>query len=117
MPDHRETYRTFIGSLLSIFTMVLLLCYGGYKIADLVSYKGYRLIVANEENFYAVDEVFGFEQGFNIAAGVTSLDGKNDWIEDETIATVKIYLKSWDVYDQDKPPIEFRPMKTKPCTA
>ena len=97
--------------------MLLLLCYGGYKIVDLVSYKGYRLIVANEENFYAVDEVFGFEQGFNIAAGVTSLDGKNDWIEDETIATVKIYLKSWDVYDQDKPPIEFRPMKTKPCTA
>ena len=41
MPDHRESYRTFLGALLSVFTVMIILGYGTYKLSNMVSYDGY----------------------------------------------------------------------------
>ena len=36
MPDHTERYRTFVGAMLSILTLIIVVAYGAYKITDLL---------------------------------------------------------------------------------
>ena len=44
MPDHRERYRSLLGSLLSVLTFALVLSYAGYKIVDLIEFNDYKLM-------------------------------------------------------------------------
>ena len=76
MPDHRDRYRTILGSFLSILTFVLVLAYAGYKFGNLVSYKDYKLMKFEQENFYSMREPFTSEHGFMLAAGVSEYNGE-----------------------------------------
>ena len=76
MPDHRDRYRTILGSFLSIITLVLLLGYGGYKFSNLLEYEDFKLMKFEQENFYAMRETFGSKNGFMLAAGVSEYNGK-----------------------------------------
>lgn len=58
MPDHRDRYRTILGSLLSILTFTLIIGYGTYKITDLIDYKEFKLLKFEKENFYDMREPF-----------------------------------------------------------
>ena len=42
---------------------------------------------------------FGFDQGFMVAAGVSEYNGETEPIEDPSIGTIKLYLKTWDSED------------------
>ena len=44
MPDHRENYRSIMGSLLSVLTFTLVLGYAAYKFIDLIEYNDYKLM-------------------------------------------------------------------------
>ena len=59
----------------------------------------YTLEKAYEENYFPSDEEFSQKDGFYIAAALTTYDGSPESIEDPTIGTLKMYIKSWDVYD------------------
>ena len=99
LPDHNENYRTFVGSILSLLTMTILLAYMIYKAQILFELDDYSLEKAYEENFFPSDEAFSQKDGFYIAAALTNYDGSSEVIEDPTIGTLKMYIKSWDVYD------------------
>ena len=43
LPDDEEKYRTFLGVILSLFTVLLLIGYGTYKMIDLVGYNDYKV--------------------------------------------------------------------------
>ena len=74
--------------------------------------------MANEENFYSANETFSVEKGFYLSAAVTKYNGDSSSIEDPTIATLKFYMKSWDIYDPSTSGgLEWTEVKTKNCTA
>ena len=84
-------YRTFLGSVLSLVTIVVLVGYASYKMLRLSSMRDYQISLVTNEYFY--DSSFTFRQidGFAVAAAVTSYDGNGDPIEDPSIGTVKFY--------------------------
>ena len=56
MPDHRDRYRTILGSCLSVMTFILILMYGSYKMVDLLDYKDFNVYKFEKENFYDMRE-------------------------------------------------------------
>ena len=43
LPDQSDRYRSFIGSIMSLITSVLLLLYAGYKLNIMVRYRDYKI--------------------------------------------------------------------------
>ena len=114
LPDGHDTYRTFIGALLSLCTIVVILTTGVYKFTTLVSNDEYQVQLRTIENEFATNATFGSANGFAVAAAVTSFDGSSEDITDPEIGEIKFYLKSWDVDAQDKG-IFFTELKQKVC--
>ena len=81
--------------------------YTCYKFLILWNIEDYSLQEAFVEDYFESDATFTTENGFMVAAAVTSYDGKSDVIEDELIGTVKMYYKQWDVYDEQNGGIRF----------
>ena len=59
LPDGRDTYRTFVGFLLTVFTALILLSYGSYKFARLSEGTEYVVQQRNLENKFATNDKFG----------------------------------------------------------
>ena len=47
-----------------------------------------------------------------MAAGLTAFDGREESIEDESIGTVKFYLKSWT----DETAVKFTELESRQCS-
>ena len=86
LPDGKDTYKSFLGSISSIITLILLSMYGMYKLVSLVSYSDYNVQVSRKENYYVSEDSFGFEDGYMMAAGLITYDGKDFNIEDPSFA-------------------------------
>ena len=56
----------------------------------------------------------GFD-GFYVAAAITGYDGDPNPIEDPTIGTLKMYLKTWNVYDEENGGLSFHEIPLRPC--
>lgn len=75
----------------------------------------YNLQKAYEENFFHSNATFSVSDGFYVAAAVTSYDGSSKVIEDPTIGTLKMYIKSWDVYDSVAGGLKFTEIPLRNC--
>ena len=91
MPDHRDRYRTILGSVLSIITFTLILGYGSYKITNLIDYDDFKLLKFEKENFYDMKEPFTSKEGLMIAAAISGYDSERNPIEDPEVGTIKFY--------------------------
>ena len=59
-------------------------------------------------------DTFGTANGFQVAAGMLTFEGKTYGIKmDPEIGSLHMYIKSWNVYDDVE--INFREVKTKYC--
>ena len=97
LPDNQDQYRTFLGSILSIFTVVIILTYTGYKMAQLASTEEFKIQLRQKDYFYDPKSVFSSQSDhFNLAAAITAYDGDPDPIEDETYGSVVFKRKIWD---------------------
>ena len=101
MPDHHERYRTHFGSCLSIVTLITVIFYGGWKLLDMLSYNIYNVQTVSEENYFSSNDTFTIADGFYVAAAITSYNNDPNPIEDPDIGTLKMYLKTWNVYDEE----------------
>ena len=117
MPDHRDRYRTILGSFLSIVTFILVLGYGSYKITDLLDYKDFTLFRFEKENYYEQRDPLTSKQGLMIAAGISGYDDNQNLIEDADIGTIKLIKKTWDVEKiETDGELKFTEIPTRPCT-
>ena len=117
MPDHRDRYRTILGSILSISTFIMILGYGLYKITDLIEYKEFKLLKFEKENFYDMREPFTNKEGLMIAAAITDYTSNSEPVEDPEIGEIKFYHKSWDVANLEATEmVQFKEIPTRPCT-
>ena len=115
LPDGNDAYKSFLGAVLSIITLLTLLSYASYKFNDLVNYADYKVQVADKENYYTDTDFFTFEDGYIFAAGLTAYDGKGDKIEDESLATLKLYHKVWNASDPNVS-FDFHEVPSRFCT-
>lgn len=113
LPDHMPMYRSLLGSVLSLTTVIIIAFYAVFKFAILVNRQDFNIKQYTRENFY--DSSFSFSQidGFQVAAAVTSFDGNPNPIEDPTYGTVKIYMKQWGV--ENKPGVFFTGVAMRDC--
>ena len=61
-----------MGACCSIFALILLVAYGGYKFSIMEGKKSVDLVQAEIENHYDHTVVFGEENGLNIAIAVAN---------------------------------------------
>ena len=116
MPDHESTYRSVFGTVLSILTLILVVTYSTYKFIDLIELNDYKIQEEKREKYYQYDMPLAQDQGFQVAAAITSYDGSSENIEDPEIGTIKMYIKYWrenieEVADDEG--FGFREIKTK----
>ena len=107
LPDGHDSYRTFIGALLSLMTLLTLLTYGSLKITSLVHSDDYSVGMHILEDHYASNATFGASDGFVVSAAVVTLDGSSQDITDPEIGEIKFYLKHWDVDSRHPETIQF----------
>ena len=113
MPDNQPSYRTFSGSILSVFTLILVLFYAGWKLVTMFSQEDYKVQVNEQTNFYDYKQTFGIEDGFNFAAALTAYDGSSEDITDLSVGRMKFVTKNWDSED---PKMEtFADLESEPC--
>ena len=58
LPDEKDEYRTFAGAILTIFSIVVVLVYAGFKISTLLSYSEYKVQIKNFDEHYTQFEPF-----------------------------------------------------------
>ena len=118
MPSNTDRYRTFVGTFFTIVTLIIVLSYATYKFNDLLNQSDYQLRSENQEHYFAVNEPFSVENGFQVAAGIIQVDGypSNPSIEDPEIGMLKMYIKSWDNFDKEtNGAISFTEVKSEFC--
>ena len=93
LPDNSSTYRSLLGSMLSIITIISLLTYATVKLVQLSLMEDFKINMIEKENSYGSDFTFTQEEGFNVAVAVTAYDSNPESIEDPSIGQLKFYLK------------------------
>ena len=94
LPDQKDRYRTFLGALLSLITLMGLVAYSVVRLTALATNSDYKIQVQNKNYFYEDSDVFGFEtHGFNVAAAITGYDGNPLDITDPEVGQIKFYMK------------------------
>lgn len=69
-----------------------------------------------QDHFFEVEHAFSELDGFKIAAAITGYDADPNPTEDPTIGTLKLYIKSYGIYDDgSEGMLRFKEIKTKFC--
>ena len=84
-PDERDTYRSMPGMLLSCMTLTLVMGYATYKLFALIGLKDFSVQERNQFEYFHPKEMFGFDEGFNIAVAFAPFENDNLPIEDPAI--------------------------------
>ena len=62
----------------------------------MTNFADYQVRVHEKSNFYEIEDGFGYEDGFMIAAAVTAFDGSAEDITDLSIGRLRFVMKSFD---------------------
>ena len=74
LPDSYNEFRTFAGSLLSICTIMILLIYGGFLVANMLSRDDFKVTLREDEDYYTDIDKLRTIDGFNVAATITGFE-------------------------------------------
>ena len=72
MPNGTEYFKSTLGTILSIFTLIIMIGYSAYKFAEMINLNNYRLMEENQEFYFEEIDSFGSSEGFHIAVGIMS---------------------------------------------
>ena len=113
LPDRKNEYRTFAGGLLSITTIIVMLLYTIYKFNVLISNYDYKVQLRRMESYYSEKDVFSYNDGFRLAAAITT--DNDDYEKSIDIppeyASIKFIRKSFDWDDG----LLFKELEMRPC--
>ena len=115
MPDHRDRYRSHFGAFLSIVTFFIVIVYASYKLNEMYVNTSFQVEEVEQEEVFASNATFTTADGFYVAAAITEYDRDPNPIEDPEVGTLKMYLKKWDVYDEENGGVTFEEVVLRPC--
>ena len=94
---------TWVGTIASIFTGIILTAFTALKINVLISRDDINVLVANREFFFEDDYLFDYKQGLNIAAAFVDYSaGHHESILDPTYGELVYKSYEWGT-DLDNP--------------
>ena len=97
LPDREDKYRSILGAVFSLGTLIILIGYALYKIQELTVNLDYSIQIHEKKLFYDPADELTFENdGFMIAAAITDYDGSAEDITDPEIGEVKFYRKTFN---------------------
>ena len=73
--DSSNQYRSCLGTVLSLFTYVLILAYLSYRTSVLWDREEYKITHSLQENHFELLADFSPDDGFRVAAGIVSSVG------------------------------------------
>ena len=79
--------------------MLLVLSYTVFKLQSLLAASDYSVTKNVQFEYYKPEDVFGFEDNFQIAAAFNKWDGEAVPIEDPSIGELKFVMKAWGSRD------------------
>mmetsp|Transcript_4251 Transcript_4251/g.5291 ORF Transcript_4251/g.5291 Transcript_4251/m.5291 type:complete len:118 (+) Transcript_4251:34-387(+) len=85
MPDSQPRYRSLLGSVLSVCTVLAIFSYAAFKLHRLMRLVDYQVNIVNEDHYYDSSFTFSQAEGFSVAAAVTAFDGEEEPIEEPSI--------------------------------
>ena len=96
LPDNSDYYKTMLGSILSIITIVSLLTYTAVQLQVMYAREDYVVQLRDELDYFSPEDSFGREQGFFVAFGLASLDSMHVEL-DPSIGEIHFYQRKYDV--------------------
>mmetsp|Transcript_9947 Transcript_9947/g.12400 ORF Transcript_9947/g.12400 Transcript_9947/m.12400 type:complete len:147 (+) Transcript_9947:175-615(+) len=93
--DEGSDVRTAMGSICSVFLLTITCLYAYIKFDVLINRKDVDVLTANRDMFYSDDFIFGYEQGFNVAAAFTAYDSETEWILDKKYGEIFFNGFAW----------------------
>ena len=111
-PDEKDTYRTFMGAIMTIFTVILVMVFAYFKLERLLEYQIYKIQSRFLEGEFTNTDRITAQDGFMIAAGIrnsASSDNKDNKPPQE-IGSLKFIRTHWTetTYGTDE-------IATRPC--
>ena len=95
LPDEKDTYRTFVGAMLTIFSIILVLVYAGFKVGNLFALDEYKIQVRQKEHLYNEQDKFDYSQGFMVGAAIPEWGKEKRTDIPADIGALKFYKKIW----------------------
>ena len=100
------------GAIFTIILITIMLIYTGYRVNVLAQKTEYHVEREEYEFHYSKGNQFGQDDGFAVAASITSFGSQAEVVEDERYGTIEFYLKHWDGADI----FDWRKLKSRRCT-
>ena len=94
MPNQNDYYRSYLGTFMSLLTIIIIISYASFKFRDLLQFSDYQLLEIIQENYFTDQDTFSTDDGFHVAAGIIDLN--NPYVEDPEIGIPKMFIKYWD---------------------
>ena len=95
IPDHKEEYRTCVGALLSVVSLLLLVIYASYKFQVLTNLHDYTVQEALLKNHFEIEQHILRANGFAIASAIAKYDESSEMVERSDMGMIQFYLKKW----------------------
>ena len=113
LPDQKNQYRTFIGAMLSVMSIIIVLVFASNKINHLLSYTQYKVQSRHHTFHYDNSERITADHGFMLAAAIRSSATENDQYAKipEEVGSLRFYRNYWTQTDFGYTEIETRPCK------
>ena len=86
-----------MGSLCSVLLFAIVTLYAYQKVEILIQKKSVDIITTLKEFALTSDDIFSYQNGFNIAVAFTRYDGETEWILDPTYGELAFINYSWGV--------------------
>ena len=95
LPDEQGLYRTQLGAMLSILTLLLVIIYGSFKMSTLVNMYDYSVQVRSVGGYFEETQKFHARNGLMFAAGLSTFSDQTEVEEDPSIGVIRFYWKRW----------------------
>ena len=112
LPGDKEKLKTTIGSIVSLFLIMVITFYGILKIYMLQTRKDTEFLTFEIDSFYKY-EYFTSEMGFNVAFALTEYDAVKAPIDDPQYGSLRAYHYGWG---KDTRGVQSIPLKADYCT-
>ena len=74
LPDEKDNYRTFAGSILTICSIIAIIVYASLKLNMMFNFDDYKVQERNFKQLYLDTDRFTHKDGFMVAAGLVSVN-------------------------------------------
>ena len=106
LPDHQSSYRTLLGAVLTLITLVTMAAFANYQLMLYFDQSNFEINQVRQEYFFKPSEGIKNVNGFNVAAAIVGFKEKEsyhldsatefDSHVDPSYGQLKFYRKNWN---------------------